>query len=262
MFNFSVVIVCKNEEDIIGVTLQSLQELTDDIVVYDNGSTDKTIEIIKSYPVNLVQGNWEGFGKTKRKAVGFAKHNWILSLDADERPDDELKKSLSNLTPATEKTVYTIKFKNFLGGRQVRYGEWGRDKHIRLFNRNYAFWDEAEVHEQLVLPAGVKVGQIKGSILHETMKDEADYKNKMTQYALLNAEKYFRQGKKTSPLKQWLSPVFSFIQNYFLRLGFADGRDGFTCAKMTAWYTFLKYKKLKELVNRSAAGNRQSGKTS
>jgi glycosyltransferase involved in cell wall biosynthesis len=262
MFNFSVVIVCKNEEDIIGATLQSLQGLTDDIVVYDNGSTDKTIEIVTSCPVHLIQSGWEGFGKTKRRAAGFAKHEWILSLDADERPDDELKKTLSELIPANEKTVYTINFKNFLGSRWIRYGEWGRDKHIRLFNRNYVNWDDAEVHEQLVLPAGVKVKQLKGCILHETMKDETEYKKKMEQYALLNAEKYFRQGKKPLFIKQWLSPAFSFIQNYFLRLGFADGKDGLTCAKMTACYTYLKYKKLKELAGKFAANNRQSGKTS
>ena len=91
MFQFSVVIVCKNEELIIGKTLQDLQSFAPDIVVYDNGSTDKTVEIVKSFAVNLIQGSWEGFGKTKNKANRFAKHDWILHLDADEIPDEELK---------------------------------------------------------------------------------------------------------------------------------------------------------------------------
>ncbi len=268
MFQFSVVIVCKNEEAIIGKTLQALQGFPD-IVVYDNGSTDKTIEIVRTFPVTVEQGAWEGFGKTKNKANSFAKYDWILSLDADEMPDEELKKELTGLDPANEKAVYKIRFKNFLGTKWIRYGEWGFDKHIRLFNRKQVKWNEAEVHEQLIFPQDEIVKWLNGYVLHYTMKDEADYKIKMENYARLNAEKYFRQGKKPSRLKQWLSPVFSFIQNYIFKLGFLDGKAGLTCAGMTARYTFWKYRKLNEISrqsavdsSQSAASSRQSGKTS
>ena len=259
MFQFSVVIVCKNEDTIIGKTLNVLKTFVPDIVVYDNGSTDRTIEIVKTFPVNLIQGSWEGFGKTKNKASRFAKHDWILSLDADEIPDNELINALSNLSPASEKSVFNIKFKNFLGDTWIRYGEWGFDKHIRLFNRKQVNWNEAEVHEQLVFPADVVYEKINGHVLHYTMRHDNDYKTKIIQYAALSAEKYFRQGKKTAWWKQWLSPAFSFIQNYIFKLGFLDGKNGLTCAKMTTHYTFLKYKKLREL---SAANNLQSEKSS
>ena len=179
MFQFSVVIACNNEEDIIGKTLQSLQDFAPDIVIYDNGSTDNTIEIVKTYPVNLIQGPWEGFGKTKNKANGFAKYDWILGLDADEIPDEEMKEVLSNLSGLDETTVCKFRFKNFLGNQWIRYGEWGNDKHIRLFNRKNVKWNEAEVHEQLIFPAEVRVKELKGNILHYTMKDETDYKTKM-----------------------------------------------------------------------------------
>jgi glycosyltransferase involved in cell wall biosynthesis len=260
MFQFSVVIICKNEEAIIGKTLQSLQGFAPDIVLYDNGSTDNTIETVKKFPVNLIQGFWEGFGQTKNKANSFAKYDWILGLDADEIPDEEMKTLMSKLSGADETTVYKFRFKNFLGNRWIRYGEWGNDKHIRLFNRRQVKWNEAEVHEQLIFPANVKIHELGGNVLHYTMKDETDYKTKMENYARLNAEKYFRQGKKASMLKQWLSPAFSFIQNYIFKLGFLDGSAGLTCARMTAWYTFLKYKILKEL--QSAVGSSQSKKTS
>ena len=212
--------------------------------------------------MNLVQGNWEGFGKTKNKANLFAKYDWVLSLDADEIPDNDLKKELSGLTVDDEKTVYMIWFKNFLGDRWIRYGEWGFDKHIRLLNRKLVNWNEAEVHEQLILPKDVSIKRLNGYILHYTMKDKAEYETKMKNYALLNAEKYFRQGKKFFWLKQWFSPTFSFLQNYIFKLGFLDGRPGLTCASMTARYTFWKYRKLKELNRQSAVGSRQSAKTS
>lgn len=247
MQSLSVVIVCKNEAGIIGRTLESLQGLTDDIIVYDNGSIDDTVEVVKRFDVHLHQGVWEGFGKTKNKATSLAKYDWILSLDADEAIDTELKQSLLALSLTNEKGVYEIKYKNFLGNTYLKYGEWGHDKHTRLFNRTAVNWDDAPVHEQLLVPAGTASNILKGYILHYTMKDIKDYAAKMVNYAMLNAEKYHRQGKKVSWLKLRLAPGFSFFSNYILKAGFLDGHTGYICARMTAYYTFLKYARLKEL---------------
>src|SRR6476660_5729921 len=135
MQKISVVIICKNEEDEIGRTLKSLTGLTDDIVVLDNGSTDNTKNIIRNSGARLVEESWEGFGKTKNKATGFAKYDWILNLDADESIDEELKSSLLNLSLQDNDEVFEIRFKNFFADRYLRFGEWGGDKHVRLFNR-------------------------------------------------------------------------------------------------------------------------------
>src|SRR5580765_2785993 len=157
MQKISVVIICKNEEDTIGRCLQSLHDFTDDIVVLDNGSTDSTKEIIKKNNARLVEDSWEGFGKTKNKATAMAKYDWVLNLDADEAVDEELKNSLLNLKLSNEEEVFSIRFKNFLGDRYLRFGEWGADTHIRIFNRKKIKWDDAIVHENLALPPGVKV---------------------------------------------------------------------------------------------------------
>jgi len=249
MLPFSVVIVCKNEADVIAATLQSLAGLTTDILVYDSGSTDGTQGIIKQFDARLNEGTWEGFGKTKNKAVALAKNDWILSLDADEAIDDELKRSLIGLSLTDEKTVVDILFKNFLGNKELKHGEWGGDHHVRVFNRKQVHWNEAPVHESLVFPEGVITRKIKGYILHRTMKDMDDYSRKMIQYAMLNAEKYYRQGKKASWSRIRLSPGFTFLNYYILKGGFLDGHTGYVCAKMTAYYTFLKYARLKELWN-------------
>lgn len=243
----SVVIVCKNESEIIGKTLGSVKELTDDIVVYDNGSTDGTQEVVKKNGVKLFEGTWEGFGKTKRKAVELARYDWILSIDADEQVDDTLKKSLSNLSLNNPSIAYEIKFKNFFNNRHLKFGEWGGDSHLRLFNRSKVNWDEALVHEKLIIPADVKISTLDGHILHQTVKDIGEFAGKTVHYALLNAEKYHFQGKRSSWIKIYLGPFFAFFQYYFLKLGFLDGWEGFVCARMTAYYTFLKYGKLKEL---------------
>ena len=188
------------------------------------------------------------FGKTKNKANSLEKYNWILSLDADEAIDEELKKSLLQLSFNNEKIVYDLPFRNFVGDKYLKYGEWGKDSHIRLFNRTAIQWDDAAVHEELIIPATIKMERLKGYVLHRTTNNFQEYEKKMEAYAMLNAEKYFKQRKKIWWGKQWLSPAFAFIQNYIFRLGFLDGRDGYTCARITARYTFLKYKKLKELM--------------
>lgn len=253
MQKLSVVIICKNAAGVIGKTLQSFAGLTDDIVVYDNGSTDGTKEIVKHVGANLFTGSWDGFGKTKNKANSLAKYNWILSLDADEAIDDDLKHSLQQLPYNSEKNVYDLLFRNFIGDQYLKYGEWGKDHHIRLFNRNDVTWNDAAVHEQLIIPDGIQVQRLKGYVLHRTANSFPEFEKKMIGYASLNAQKYFKQGKKPWFGKQWLSTIFSFLQNYIFRLGFLDGKPGFECARISARYTFLKYAKLKELNKESAA---------
>lgn len=247
MPDFSVVIVCKNEADQIAVTLKSLTGVTDDIVVYDNGSTDGTQNLVKQFGVNLYEGEWEGFAKTKTKANNLAKYAWILSLDADEAIDEELKQSLLQWQPGNDKVVYDIRFKNFIGKRVINYGEWGKDHHIRFFNRHTVYWGEAAVHENLILPEGTEKKQLKGFVLHYTTKNIDEYSDKMFRYAMLNAEKYFLQGKKASFYKLYISPGLTFLNNFIVNRGFMDGFYGFFCARMTAYYSFLKYARLKEL---------------
>jgi glycosyltransferase involved in cell wall biosynthesis len=247
MQKISVVIVCKDEEDEIGRTLQSLAGLTDDIVVLDNGSTDNTKNIVRELGARLEEESWEGFGKTKNKATRFAKYDWILNLDADESIDKELKNSLLNLPLQNDDEVFEIKFKNFFGETYLRFGEWGSDRHIRLFNRRKVNWNEAIVHEGLIFAPGIRIKKLKGFVLHYTVKNKVEFAAKMQKYGLLNAEKYAREGKRSSWLRINLAPVFTFLKYYVFQLGFLDGRAGFICAKMSSYYTHIKYARLMEL---------------
>lgn len=231
----------------IGITLRSLGGLSDDIVVYDNGSTDGTQALVRTFGVRLYEGPWEGFGKTKGRALALARHDWVLFLDADEAVDEELKRSLQHWEPKEETTLYEMAFRNYFMDKPLRFGEWGTDYHIRLFNRNRVRWDEAPVHEQLLLPPGSRTERMKGFIQHRTLRSVDAYKQKMEQYARLGAEKYFRQGKKAGWIRRKGAPLFSFFSNYVLKLGFLDGREGYLSARITAWYTALKYARLKEM---------------
>src|SRR6476619_7565592 len=102
----SIVIICKNESHVIGRSLESLRGITDDIIIYDNGSTDGTQDIVKASGARLYEGKWEGFGPTKTKAIALAKYDWILNLDADEAVDEELNKTLQSWKPSSDNIVY------------------------------------------------------------------------------------------------------------------------------------------------------------
>jgi glycosyltransferase involved in cell wall biosynthesis len=251
--NLSIVIICKNEKGNIERVLQSAVTITTDIVLYDSGSTDGTLEVLKHFPVRVHQGSWFGFGKTKRHVVSLAKNDWVLCIDADEALDEELQKSLQQLSFKDSHTVYQIRFKNLLGNKHLRWGEWGGDKHIRLFNRQVVNWDEAIIHERLIIPPSANVKLLCGSVLHRTMKDTVEYSQKMVNYALLNAEKYFQQGKKATWVKRYLASPFSFLKHYVFQLGFLDGWEGLLSARMTAFYTFLKYGRLHELWRKESS---------
>ncbi len=243
----SVVIITKNESHIIGTTLQSLQGITDDIVIVDSGSTDATIDIARQFGARIISTGWDGYGQNKNKGIAAAKHNWILNLDADEAVDDRLKAAIMQLELNNENTVYNFKFKNFFCNKWIRFGEWSGDTHIRLFNRRAVQWNTAAVHEGLTLNSATKVVLLPGNVLHYTTRHMDEYIDKTIAYAKLNAQKYQQQGKRAGFFKLHIAPGLTFLQYYILRLGFLDGWEGYLIAKTTAWYTFLKYSFLKEM---------------
>jgi len=147
--------------------------------------------------------------------------------------------------------VYDISFKSYFGCKPINFGSWGRDHHIRLFNRKLVKWSDSPVHETLVLPLGIRVKKLPGRIHHYSVKDETDYFNKAENYTRLCAEKYFAEGKKTTAIKLHIAPLFHFIKNYIVFLGFMDGREGFIIAKTIARHTRLKYRLLQQMTKRN-----------
>lgn len=241
----SVVLICRNEAAVIGDTIKAAQQAATDIVALDSGSTDGTQELLQQLGVRVINGEWQGFGPTKNKAIQAAANDWILQVDADERINDTLAEWIRNTPEPEEHTVYAMRFRNYLGRTPLFFGEWGKDRHIRLFNRKTVQWNNAEVHEELVLPPGCQPVQPPGFIHHVTADNRADLRKKMGHYAKLGAQKYLQQGKKFSRWRMVFSPVVGFVMNYLFKLGFLDGRAGWIVACESARYTWLKYKLMK-----------------
>ena len=246
-FQFSIIIICKNEEHNIGQCLRSVHDLSDDIVVYDSGSTDSTVSILRQFPVQLHTGVWSGFGPTRQKAVDLAKHDWVLVVDADEVVSDGLRAWLQQLTPPAPDTAFRIRLKNHLGQRLVKWGAWGHDYRVRLYHKASVRWNELIVHERLVIPEHTRLINIHASLEHYTARSFTSLAQKMKQYALLTARQYHSQGKTSGWLKRSLGPGFAFFKSYIIKLGFLDGITGFHLASIISDYTLLKYEKLQEM---------------
>ncbi len=249
--NISVVIICKNGSARIAETLRSVQGIGKEILLYDSGSTDDSVQKAKGYSATIAYGAWEGYGRNRYKAAQLAKYDWILMIDTDEVLDETLRASILNINLSDEHVVYNIRYKNFYGTREIKFGEWGSDSHIRMANRKKVRIDQETVHEKLFLQPWLNIRTLDGFIQHYTVNNSIDYARKMMEYASLSADKYLKQGKRASVVKIYLSPPFAFLQNYFFKMGFLDGWRGFVCATMTAWYTFMKYTKLMELERQS-----------
>jgi glycosyltransferase involved in cell wall biosynthesis len=250
MIPVSIIIITKNEAAIIAKCIMACKPITDDIIIVDNGSADATVKIAGRMGCRAYLEKWEGYGANKNKGSLYAKYDWILSIDADEVVDEELICSLYGLSLDNPKIAYDFKFRSFFGKKLIRYGSWGNDHRIRLFNRNYVRWSTAKVHEKLLIPKSVKIKRLKGHIAHYTVRTSAECYQKAMYYANLSAEQYLSSNRKDVLLKLCFSPVFGFIRNYIIRFGFLDGREGWNIAINAYRNTWTKYYYLRQLQHK------------
>ena len=242
--NISVVVLAKNNEQTIKKTLESLNKF-DDVVVYDNGSSDNTKNIAKSFSnVNLIEGEFKGFGWTKNQAASFAKNDWILIIDSDEVVDAELFNELENIV-LNQDTVYKLNFKAFYKDIQVKYCGWNNQKIKRLYNKKVTAYNSNDVHEDIIAD-GLKIEFIKGNVEHYSYQTISQFIIKADRYSTLFAQN--NVGKKSSsPSKAFFNGMYSFFRTYFLKQGFRDGYVGLIVAYSHMVTNFYKYIKLYEL---------------
>jgi glycosyltransferase involved in cell wall biosynthesis len=241
MVPVSIVIITKNLADIVAGCIRMACRITDDIVVIVNDSSNESIDTSYSGPCRVYRKAWDGYGANKNKGIEAARYNWILSIDADEIPDEELIYSLHKLKYNDPAVVYDIKFRSYFGKQALRFGSWGRDHHTRLFNRAMVKWSGTIVHETLILPENVQTQKIQGCLHHFSVNNLEEYDDKGIYYSKLSAQKYFRAGIRANAVKLYISPVFGFLKNYIIFLGFLDGRAGWDIAKTNIRHTYRKY---------------------
>ena len=244
--NCSVVIITKNESGRIRDCLKSV-EWADDLVVVDDNSTDETVAIAKEFTPRVYQRAMDIEGKHRNVAYGLAKHDWILSLDADERVTPELHEEITELLKkGPDCNGYSIPRKNFMGATWVRYGGMYPSTQLRFFRKDKFKYDEqAEVHPQAYMPD--PRGILKNDILHYTYRDFTDAIAKLDRQTDLEARKWFREKRKESVFSVVRKMIDRFCRAYFLKKGYKDGVIGLFLAVNSGMYQFLSFAKYWEL---------------
>ena len=229
----SVVIISKNEEKFIADAVKSAL-FADEVLVLDSGSTDGTCTVAQQLGAKVLHQDWLGFGAQKNKAVELAKNDWVFVLDSDERITPELQSEILNtLQESTVDGYYVARLNNFFG-KNIRHCGLYPDYSIRLFDRCKGRFNDVTVHESVQIQG--KIDKLKNHMIHLAFDTVEEFSNKQKKYAKLSQ-------KNKSLVKAFISPIWTFLKIYIVRLGFIEGWRGFIIAKVYAQYTFWKYYK-------------------
>jgi glycosyltransferase involved in cell wall biosynthesis len=280
--NLSVVIITFNEEANLARSLESVKPLLaegkGEIIIVDSGSADRTVEIAKSFGAKVFVEEWKGFAAQKNSAIDKAAGDWILSLDADEAVDSDLIDALTGQandslprgsgsrewcmpmgqTGETQEFLkgrpagLFVRRKNYFMGRWIRHGGFWPDPKLRLFRRGTGRFEDRAVHENIRVNGPTKAIS-HGAIIHHAYPTLSDYIDHMNRYSSLGAEMVVakQNGKvRFSIINIVLRPFATFLYNYFLRLGFVDGREGLLLHLYHAVYVSWKYAKAWELARK------------
>jgi glycosyltransferase involved in cell wall biosynthesis len=240
----SVTILTKNSEKYISECLNALSKF-DEIILLDNGSSDKTIKIAKTFSnVKIYKNEFIGFGPLKNLAISYASNEWILSVDSDEVFSEKLVDEILSLS-LDKNTIYSILRDNYYNKKLIKCCGWENDFVLRLFNKNSTKFNDQQVHESLIIQNDISVKKLTNSFKHFSFENASELVNKMQHYSTLYAKE--QKNKKTSsPIKAISRGAFTFFKNYFFQKGFLYGYEGFLIAMSNANGVFYKYIKLYE----------------
>lgn len=279
----SVVIITCNEEANLRRTLESVAPLVHpcegvpesagEIVVVDNGSTDRTLDIAREFGAKVFTEEWKGYAAQKNSAIAKATCDWVLSLDADEAVSPELAREITQppiltrskewcLTmqgPAKQTQLgadfagFAIPRKNYFLDRWIKHAGFYPDAKLRLFRRGKGRFVDRPVHE--VMEVDGPTGRLKGPLEHHTYPTLSGYIATMNRYSSLGAQiAVDKEQGRFSFLNIVLRPMATFLSMYLLRLGFLDGREGLLLCLYHAVYVSWKYAKAWEVTRTTSRG--------
>jgi glycosyltransferase involved in cell wall biosynthesis len=256
----SIVLITHNEEANLPHTLESVMPLVGDgrgeIIVVDSGSTDRTLEIARSFGAKTFFESWKGFAAQKNSAIDKASGDWVLQLDADEALEAELASEIEGaLKSDPHVRGYWIPRKNFFLGRWIRHGGFYPDPKLRLIRGGAGRFEEYGAHPTIKLEGAT--AQFKHALVHNAYPTLRGYIDHMNSYSSSGAEVAAAKGhRRFSLVSIVLRPWLTFVYNYCIRLGFLDGREGFLLHLYHAVYVSWKYAKAWELARSRATKDR------
>ncbi|MDD5496478.1 MAG: glycosyltransferase family 2 protein [Candidatus Omnitrophica bacterium] len=246
----SVVIIAKNEENNIEDCLKSVL-WADEIIVLDDHSSDRTVELAKKYTDKVFSRKMDVEGTHRNYAYSLAANKWVLSIDADERVSPELADELRRLFKnAINDIVFAIPIKTFLGDKWIRYGGWYPASKVRLLDKETVRYEEKGVHPRIIYHG--TCGHLKGDIIHYSYRNFHDFFQSLNNQTTAEAKKWFEEKRKIGALKAFRKFTSRFLRYYIVEQGFRDGLIGFMAAWGGGFYqimTYVKYWEMQQVQN-------------
>ena len=247
----SVTIITLNEADHLAAAIDSVA-WADEIIVVDSGSSDDTVAIAQGKGARVVTRAWNGYVDQKNHAASLATHDWIFSLDADERVTPALASEIRALLGSEPpRRGYRIPRVTFHLGRWIRTTDFYPDYQTRLYDRRAGGWQGRYVHESVRVDGGP--GQLQHELQHHSFRDLTDQIARLNHYSTLAARQMHEAGRRATALDLLVHPPAAFLRNYVLRRGVLDGSVGLIISLVNAYGVFLKFAKLWELQRTSGS---------
>jgi glycosyltransferase involved in cell wall biosynthesis len=249
MNRLSICVITLNEAHDLPRLLRSVEGIGDEIVVVDSGSTDRTMEIAQSSGARVLTRTWTDYAEQKNFAVSQARGDWILLLDTDEELSEELRDSLRQWkSRAPDFAVYEMARLAWFLGAWIHHSRWYPDWQRRLFDRRKARFIGA-IHESLQFEG--QPGRLRGDLLHYTVRNLKEQREKSQDYSMLAAKAMYSKGRRNWRAAKWLATPWAWFRCFVLGAGFLDGYRGWVIARVAAYTVWLKYSKLGALVQQA-----------
>ena len=242
MAKISACIISFNEEKKIEGCLKSLEGIADEIIVVDSNSTDNTIGIAKRYTDQVITQDFLGYIEQKNFALKQASHDWILSLDCDERLSPELQNAITSIKDSIDDAdAYKMPRKTFYVYRWLNYC-WYPDLKTRLFNKNTAYWGGTNPHDHIIT-SGSNIKKLDGDIYHYSFDSISDHIKTIDKFTEIGADELIKKNKKVTIFSPLTHASWTFIKLYFIKRGFLDGFAGLIVSILSYMHVFIKYSK-------------------
>lgn len=249
MHHLSATIITRNEEHNIERCLEALRDVADEIVVVDSYSTDRTVEICRRHGCRVTSREFRGFGSQRQYAAGLTRYSYVLSIDADEMLDDELRQSIIRLKErGFDHRVYSITVKTYFCGDPLAHSGFEPESRIRLFNKRYANWNLRDVSDRVAYPDSVVPARIDGTIHHFRCATVEEFNLKENRIAALRAKGLAGRGRSIRPLTPLMKAAAEYIRSHVVHLAWLDGRHGLTIATRRARTTYEAFRMARNIM--------------
>ena len=242
----SVFIIAKNEADRIPLTIESVRDWVDEVIVIDSGSEDDTVEVAESLGANVTFNEWRGYGPQKVFGETLCRNDWLLNLDADEEITPALAQEIRDLfagePPCSAYRLHILPIHSF----QDKGHKWtATQKPVRLYRKDQAGFKDSTVYDSVVVRDSA-TGSLRGMVNHRSFRSLAHHVDKVNGYSSAQAGELHRRGRNPLGLELVVVPVLAFLKQYLLRREFVNGIDGVVISYMFAFQRFIRLAKTRE----------------